>query len=140
MTRIFSVIVLSFALCSGFVCTGSQVHNLRVANADLAAALNHTAAEIVSLDSQGVITPAEEQAALLKINEATLFSDGVVRCLDNYQAVPSVAPCIRPLLQGIETDLNSLGIKSAGAQAAVESAVKGVLLIFDEFSAQGVPK
>jgi hypothetical protein len=140
MKRILSVVLASFVLCSGFVCTGSQIHNLRLANADLASALNHAAQEVISLDSQGAITPQEENSALLKINEATVLSDGITKCLDNVTIAASPATCVQPFLQGVQNDMNSLGIKSPGAQAALSGAISAVIVIFDEFAKQGVTK
>ena len=138
--KIFPVLLFAFVLSSGFVCTGSQIHNLRLANADLASALNHVAQEVISLDTQGAITPQEENSALLKVNEATVLSDGITKCLDNVVGSASPATCVQPLLQGVQTDMNSLGIKSPGAQAALSGAISAVIVIFDEFAKQGVTK
>lgn len=142
MKRIFCGLLFSFVLCSGFLCTGSQVHNLRLANADLAAALNHGAQEVIALDAQGIITNEEEKTALLRITTATNLSDGISVCLDTASGAGSldVSSCVRPLLRGIQGNMNQLGIKSAGAQVTVTSLVNEVLAVFDQFTKSGVTK
>lgn len=142
MKRIFPALLFCFVLCSGFLCTDSQIHNLRVANADLASALNHGAQEVITLDAQGTISNEEERAALLKINTATNLSDGISACLDTASGSGAldVSACVRPLLQGIQGNMSDLGIKSPGAQAAVTSIVDAVLATFNEFAKQGVTK
>jgi hypothetical protein len=131
-------VTLVFVLCSGFVCTGSQIHKLRIADADLASALNHGAQEVIALKAQGTISQAEESSALGRIDDATVLSDKVTGCLNSVTGGASPAACITPLLQGVQADMNDLGIKSQGAQAIVSSIIGGVTAIFSEFTAGGV--
>jgi hypothetical protein len=139
MKKVLSLVLFSFVLCSGFLCPGSTVHNLRVANADLASALNHGAQEIIFLNMQGAITQEEENLALGQISASTILSDGVTKCLDASAAsAPVLSACVKPLLAGVQTNMQALGIKSANAQATVTAIVGAVNGAITEFAAQGV--
>ncbi len=136
--RLTTVVLFIFVLTSGFVCTGSQLHNLRVANADLASALNHGAQEVISLNASGTITQIEERNALAKFGEVSKLSDNITTCINVGGA--SVDGCIRPILMQVQTDMSNLGIKSVAAQATVTAVTNAVNVVFDEFAKQGVTK
>jgi len=124
-----------FVTCSGFVCTGSQIHQVNVANADLAIAINKASVTVIQLTQQGTLTQAEENAILPKLYDASVLSDGINKCTVSLSAGQTLPSCVTPLLQSVQNDMAaaSLGVKSPGAQAYMTVAISGVTAIFAEF-------
>lgn len=133
--RLWLVPALAFMLCSGFICTGSQLHQAKTANADLATALNKGATTVIQLSQQGAITQAEENSILPKFYDATALSNSIEQCLDTLSTGQSMQSCVQPLLQSVQNDMTqaSLGVKSPTASATMTIAINAVVQIFGEF-------
>lgn len=114
-----------FLICSGFICTGSQVHQVSVANADLASALNNGTKAVIDLHAQGVFNTAEQAAILPKINDASILSDRIQDCTEAVNAAKTLTGCVTPLIRSVRDDINaaSLGIKNTNTQASLKTAL-----------------
>src|SRR4051812_30529457 len=100
--------------CSGFICTGSQIHRFKEANADLSAGLGRLTETTVQLSQQGVMPKAEADAILIKVSDATVLSDKMEQCANAVSAKTTIVSCVSPLLTAVRDDINqaSLGVKS----------------------------
>lgn len=135
MKRIVSAAVLAFVLCSGFLCTGSQIHKAKLANADISSALNRTTKTIIQLTQQGSMSAEEEKAILPHINDATILSDQLQGCT-NLAKTSSISACASPLFHAIQSDITAsgFGLKNPTAQATFSSVLGGVTVALDELS------
>src|ERR1700733_11124020 len=97
--KFFLVLLLTISLtsCSAAVAVKTPQHNLRLANADLAAALNTVEQTALTLNTQGVITNQEAVSVSNIINNATIASDGIEKCADNTTG--TISGCIGPFIQ-----------------------------------------
>lgn len=130
---------LVFMTCSGFICTGSQIHKFKVANADLSTGLAHWTATTIQLTQQGTLTKAEADVILPKVSDATVLSDKMEQCANAISAKDTLLGCVQPLLTAARDDMNqaSLGVKSAGAQAAMTSAFNVAIAAVDAIARLG---
>lgn len=138
-TRLATLALAAFLLCSGFICTGSQIHNVNVANTDLATALNKAAKETIDLNAQGIITLGEQQAILPHITAATIVSDKINDCTTAANAASTLKGCVAPLLMAVRDDIDAaaLGIKSPNAQAVLKVSLDGALAIVTKIASAG---
>lgn len=131
-------VMMTFVLCSGFVCTPEQVHGVKVANADFAQALKQAQGTVADLSDQGQLTKAEEGAVATRIIDLTVFSDRIDACANAPNAKDTLRGCVTPILQAAEASLGtSLGIKNATAQASVKAFLDGAILILNRIAAAG---
>lgn len=132
MKKLWMVPALAFMLTSGFLCTGSQIHKAKLANADVATTLNAATKTIIQLTQQGTMTQAEEAAILPHIGDATILSDQMQACT-NTTKTASILACAQPLFNAIQTDITaaSIGIKNPQAQATYQSVIGAVQVALD---------
>ena len=125
--------ILALAGCAASNVASTPTHKIRLANADLAAALNKIEATALQANQAGVITTAETISVSNIINNATIASDGIENCVEN-SAQGAISGCIAPLIQSIQSKmtLSGLGIKSAGATSNFQLAINGVLATLTE--------
>jgi hypothetical protein len=132
MKKLWLAPALAFMLCSGFLCTGTQIHKAKLANADVATTLNTVTKTIIQLTQQGTMSPAEEQAILPHISDATVLSDRMQTCT-NTTKTASILACATPLFTAIQSDLTaaSFGLKNPTAQATYSSVIGAVQVALD---------
>jgi hypothetical protein len=111
-------------------------HNIRLANADLAAALNGIESTALSANQSGTLSTPETIFISQVINNATIASDGIEACVDN-SAAGAISRCIAPLIQSIQSKMtiSALGIKSTGATATFNVVINGVLTALTKITA-----
>lgn len=145
MKRISITLILCAAtLCAALALTGcaaqnvanTPLHNLRLANADLAAALNKVESTALTANQQGVITVAEAITVSQVINNLTIASDGIEKCADGGAAGGAVNNCVSPFIQSIQSQMTlaGLGIKSAAATATFTVVINGVLVTLTQIT------
>lgn len=137
MKRLLSVVALSLMLagCASMNVAGTPHHTLRLANADLAAALNKVESTVLTLEQSGTITQAEAINASMVINNLTIASDGIEKCADS--STGPVSGCIAPFVTAIQTQMTmqGLGIKSSGAQSTeFQVVIAGVIATLSEIT------
>lgn len=127
-----------FCLFSGFVCTGSQIHKVKLANADVATTLNSAAKTVIQLSQQGTMSQAEEKAILPHISDATILSDQLQTCT-NVAKTASVKACAQPLVTAIQNDLTaaSFGLKDSSAQAAWKAVIGAAQVALSDLKSAG---
>lgn len=136
--RLATLALGAFLLCSGFVCTGSQIHQVKVANADLSDAINKVTKQVVEMTAQNLITMNEETMVLSHLLPATVISDKITDCT-NAVAANTLRGCVTPLLQAVRDDISaaSIGFKNPTAQATLKVSLDGALNIVAQIAAQG---
>lgn len=137
--RLATLALGAFLLCSGFICTGSQIHQVKVANTDLANALNQTTKEVIDLAGQGLITSAEEASILPHIAAAAVMSEKITQCSNAVTAGTTLKDCVTPLLTAVRDDISaaSIGVKSPNAQATLKASLDGALAIVTAIASKG---
>ncbi len=136
--KLTSLLVLSYVLCSGFICTGSQIHKAKLANADIATTLNSATKTIIELTNQGSMSAEEERVILPKLNDATRLSDQLQVCT-NTVATGSIVGCAQPLFSAIQQDMSavSFGLKDPKAQATYASVIGAITSALAALKAAG---
>ena len=138
MTRKLLLIPLLLLVgCAAQNASTVPYHNIRLANADLAAALNKVESTALMANQQGIISTPETISVSLVINNLTIASDGIEKCVDTPPGTGTVAGCIAPLVQSIQSQmsLSGLGIKSSGATAMFNVVIAGVMTTLTEITA-----
>lgn len=133
-----TVLILSLCLltaCAGQNPSSAPAHKVRLANADLAAALNKVESTALTANQQGIISVQEAINVSNVINNLTIASDGIEKCADLPPggALGTVTGCITPFIASIRSqmNLNGLGIKSPGAVSTFAVVINGVLATLD---------
>lgn len=133
---VLTVCVLSLlAGCAGQNSASTPAHKLRLANADLAAALNKVESTALTANQQGIISVQEAVNVSQVINNLTVASDGIEKCaeLPPSGALGTITGCVEPFIASIRSqmNLNGLGIKSPGAVSTFAVVINGVLATLD---------
>lgn len=137
MNKILAIALLSVLAIVG--CDGTAVHKVKVADADLASALNKASHTVIDLGAQGTITVAERNSILPRLADATVLSDRIDDCTKPANATATLQACVTPLLTSLRDDISStsLGIKNPGAQATFKAVIDGALVIVGTIAAAG---
>lgn len=133
-----SLVLLSFVLTSGFLCTGTQIHKMKLANADISSTLNAAAKEVIQLTTNGQMSPEEQQQILPRIYDATVLSDKMQSC-SNILKTAGIIACAQPLYLAIQNDvtLSNIGLKNPTAQATFQSALGAAQVALAAFRSSG---
>lgn len=121
------VLALLLTGCAAQNASTVPYHGIRLANADLAAALNKIEVAALQANQQGLLSTADTVTVSQIVLNATIASDSIETCIDKPPTTGTVSGCIQPFVTSIQTamSLPGLGLKSTSAVGIFAVAITG---------------